>query len=92
MMTAIFPGRVQANHHLVPPSVLTQVLWEACEVALGQPFQLLYHLLSLVHCVKTVHPKHDLNLHLQGQHAAKGFVLRINQPSRVHLDRAKLGD
>ena len=92
VVTAIFPGRMQTIHHLVPPTVLAQMLWEACEVALGQPLQLAHHLLSPVHGVETVHPKNNLNLHLQGQHVTKRFVLRINQPSTVHLHRAKLGD
>ena len=48
------------------------------------------HLLSLIHSVEAMDPKHNLDLHLQGQHAAKRFVLRINQPSAVHLDSAKL--
>ena len=90
VVTAIFPGRMQTNHHLVPPTVLAQVLRKPRQVAFGQTLQLLYHLLSLVHGVETVHPKHDLDLHLQRQHAAKRFVLRIDQPSAVHLDSAKL--
>ena len=90
MVTAISPGRMQTNHHLVPPSALAQMLGEACQVAFGQPLQLSHHLLSLVHGVKTVHPKHNLNLHLQGQHATKRFVLRIDQPSAVHPDTVSI--
>ena len=66
VVTAISPGCVQTNHHLVPPSVLAQMLWQACQIAFGQPLELLYHLLSLVHRVKTVHPKHDFYLHFEG--------------------------
>ena len=90
VVAAIFSGGVQPHHHLVPPTVLAQMLWEACEVTFGQPFQLAHHLLSPVHGVKTMDPKHDLDLHLQGQHAAKRFVPGIDQPSAVHLDSAKL--
>ena len=71
---------------LVPVSTLAQMLGEACQVAFGQPLELSHHLLSLVHGVETVHPKHNLDLHLQGQHATKRFVLRIDQPSAVHPD------
>ena len=89
MVAAIFPGGMQPHHHLVPPPIFAQVLGKACQGALGQPFQLLHHLLSLVHGVKTMHPKHNLNLDFQGQHAAKRFVPRIHQPSAVHDDSAK---
>ena len=89
VVTPIFPGRMQTNHHLVPPSVLAQVLRETCQVAFGQPLQLAHHLLSLIHGVKTVHPKHNLDLDLQGEQTAKQLVLGIDQPSVVHLDRAK---
>ena len=33
-----------------------------------------------------MHPKHNLHLDFQRQHAAKWFVLRVHQPSAVHLD------
>ena len=66
------------------------MLGEACQVAFGQPLQFSHHLLSLVHGVETVHPKHNLNLHLEGQHVAKRFVLRIDQPSAVHPDTVKI--
>ena len=65
------------------------MLWQACQIAFGQPLELLHHLLSLVHRVKALDPKHDFHLHLQGQHVAKRLVLRINQPSAVHDDSAK---
>ena len=48
-----------------------------------------HHLLSPVHGVEAMDPKHDFYLHLQGQHVAKRFVLRIDQPSAVHDDSAK---
>ena len=77
MVAAISPGGMQPHHHLVPPPIFAQVLGKACEVAFGQPFQLLHHLLALVHGVETMDPKHNLNLYFQGQHAAKRFVLEI---------------
>ena len=89
VVTAISPGCVQTKHHLVPALVLAQVLWQACQVALGQPLELLHHLLSLVHGVETMDPKHNLDLHFQGQHVAKRLVLGIDQPSAVHDDSAK---
>ena len=89
VVTAISPGCVQTKHHLVPVSIFAQMLRQACQIAFGQPLELLYHLLSLVHDVKTVHPKHDFHLHLQRQHVAKRFVVRIHQPSAVHDDSAK---
>ena len=64
VVTAIFPGRMQTKHHLVPPSVLAQMLWETRQVTFGQPLQLSRHLVSLVHGVETVHPKHNLDLDL----------------------------
>ena len=66
MVAAIFPGGMQPHHHLVPPPIFAQVLGKPCEVTFGQPFQLLHHLLALVHGVKTMHPKHNLDLHFQG--------------------------
>ena len=89
MVAAIFPGGMQPHHHLVPPPIFAQVLGKTCEVTFGQPFQFLHHLLSLVHRAKTMHPKHNLNLDFQRQHAAKRFVLGIHQPSAVHDDNAK---
>ena len=86
VVAAISPRRVQSHHHLVPPSTFAQVLWEACQVAFGQPLQLSHHLLSILHRVKTMDPKHNLDLDLEGQHAAKRLVLGIDQPSAVHLD------
>ena len=78
MMAAISPGCVQTNHPLVPPSVLAQMLGQACQVTFGQPLELSHHLLALVHGVKTMDPKHDLNLDFQGQHIAKRLVLGID--------------
>ena len=66
------------------------MLGEACQIAFGQPLQLSHHLLSLVHGVKTVHPKHNLDLDFQGQHAAKWFVFRVDQPSAVHPDTVNI--
>ena len=87
VVTAISPGCVQPHHHLVPPSVLAQMLGEACQTAFGQPLQLLHHLLSLVHGVKTVHPKHNFHLHLQGQHVAKRLVFGVDESLVFHVDR-----
>ena len=89
MMTMGCPGRMQAKHHLVPPLILSEVLWEACHIALGQPFEFLQQLLPLVHRVKTLDPKHNFNLHFQGQHSAKRLVFWIHQPSAVHDDSVK---
>ena len=33
-------------------------------------------------------PKHNFDLYLQRQHAAKRFVLRIDQPSAIHDDNS----
>ena len=89
VVTVAALGCVQAKHHLVPTMILAQALGEACDAALEQPLELLHHLLSLVHGVKTLDPKHDFHLHLQGQHVAKRLVLGIDQPSAVHDDSAK---
>ena len=78
MVAAIFSWGVQPYHHLVPPTIFAQMLRKPRQVAFGQTFQLLYHLLSLVYGVKALDPKHDFDLHLQGQHAAKRFVLGID--------------
>ena len=91
MVAPIFPGGMQPYHHLVPPSIFAQVLGKAREITFGQPFQLLYHLLTLVHGVKAMDPKHNLNLDFQRQHAAKRFVPGIHQPSAVHNDSAQHG-
>ena len=87
VVTAIPPGCVLTKHHLVPPSVLAQMLGEACQIAFGQPLQLLHHLLSLVHGVKTVHPKHDLYLDFEGQHVAKRLVFGVDESLVFHVDR-----
>ena len=89
MMTMGCPGRMQAKHHLVAPLIPSEVLWEACHIALGQPFEFLQQLLPLVHRVKTLDPKHNLNWHFQGQQSAKRLVFWIHQPSPVHDDSAK---
>ena len=91
MVASIFPGGMQSYHHLVPPSIFAQVLRKACQGALGQPFQLLYHLFALLHGVETMDPKHNLDLNFQRQHTAKRFVPRIDQPSAVHDDSAQHG-
>ena len=64
------------------------MLRQACQIAFGQPFELLHHLLSFVHGVETVHPKHNLDLHLQRQHAAKRLVLGIDSFTAVHDDNS----
>ena len=91
MVATIFPGDMQPHYHLVPPPIFAQVLGKAREVTFGQPFQLLHHLLALVHGVKAMDPKHDLDLDFQGQHATKRFALGIDQPSSIHVDSAKHG-
>ena len=88
MVAPISPGGLQSHHHLVPPPIFAQMLRQICQGAFGQPLELLHYLLSLLHGVETVHPKHNLHLHFQGQHAAKRFVLRIDQPSAVHDDNS----
>ena len=85
MVAIICPGGTQPYYHLIPPQIFAQGSGKSCRGAFGQLIQLPYHLLSLVHGVKTVHPKHDLNLDFQRQHAAKRFVPRIDQPSAVHV-------
>ena len=89
MVAAISPGGMQPHDRLVPPPTFAQVLGKPCQGAFGQSLQLLHHLLTLVHGVETVHPKHNLNLDFQGQHATKRFVLGINESSAVHLDTTK---
>ena len=78
MVAAISPGCIQTYHHLVPPLSLAQVLREASQTAFGQPFELTHHLLTLLHRVEAVHPEHDFDLDLQGQHSTKRLVLRIH--------------
>ena len=86
MVAAIFSGGMQPHHHLVPPTTFAQVLRKPRQVAFGQTLELLHHFLSPVHRVETLDPKHNLNLDFQWEHAAKRFVLRIDQPSAVHSD------
>ena len=58
--------------------ILAQALGQASEVTFGQLLKLLHHLLALVHGVKTMDLKHNLNLDFQGQHITKRFVLWID--------------
>ena len=88
MVAAIFSRGAQPQHHLIPPSTFAQVLGKPCQVTFGQPFQLLHHLLAFVHGAKTLHPKHDLDLDLQGQHAAKRFISGINKSTAVHVENS----
>ena len=53
---------VQPNHHLRPMSAFTQVFREAHERTFLQRLKLLDHLLSLVHRIEALDPKHDLDL------------------------------
>ena len=89
VVTVAATGCVQTKHHLVPPKMIAQALGQACHIALGQLLKFLHHLLSLVHGVEALDPKHNFHLHLQGQHIAKRFVLGIDQPSAVHDDSTK---
>ena len=88
MVAAIFTGGMQSHHHLVPPPIFAQMLRQIGQGAFGQSLELLHHLLALLHGIETMDPKHNLNLHFQWQHAAKRFVLRIDQPSAVHDDNS----
>ena len=88
MVAAIFSRGAQPQHHLIPPPTFAQVLGKPCQVAFGQPFQLSHHLLAFVHGVKTLHPKHNLDLDLQGQHAAKRFISGINKSTAVHVENS----
>ena len=65
------------------------MLRQACQIAFRQPLEFSHHLLSLVHGVEAMDPKHDFYLHLQGQHVAKRLVFGVDQPSAVHDDSAK---
>ena len=87
-VTVASSGHMQAKHHLIPPLTLAKMLWEACDVAFGQPFQFLIHFLPLYVGENAVHPKHNLNLQFQGQHSAKR-IFWIHQPFAVHDDSAK---
>ena len=78
VVAAISSRRMQSYYYLIPVSSLTQCLWEARQVAFGQPLDFLHHLLALFHGIETMDPKHDLDLDLEGQHAAKRFVFRIH--------------
>ena len=86
VVTVGCPGRMQAKHHLVPPLILTEVLWEACDVAFGQPFEFPWQLLPLVHRIKAFHPEHDFHLYLVGKYTAKRLVLGIDQSFVFHVD------
>ena len=74
MVATISPGGMQPYHRLVPPPIFAQVLGKPCQIAFGQSLELLHHLLTFVHGVETLHPKHNLHLDFQGQHTAKRFV------------------
>ena len=80
MVAAISPGHMQPHHHLVPVSIFAQMLWQACQIAFGQPLELLHHLLSLVHLVETMDPKHGLDLHLQGSTLPNGLFWGSTNP------------
>ena len=86
---AVVTGRgsrgVQPEHHLIPILELAQAFREPHDTTFGQLFKLLDHFLAFIHCVKTVHPKHDLHLDLQREHISKWFVVGINQATAIHL-------
>ena len=84
MVASIFSGNPQSQHDLVPPPTFAQVLRQACQVTFGQSLELLHHFFTSVHSIEAMDPKHDLHLHLQGQHAAKRFILGVDEPSAVH--------
>ena len=88
MVAAVGLGSMQTHHRLVPVPTLTQGFGPLCHAANGQPLQLSHHFLSLVHGVKTLHPKHNLDLDLQRQYAAKRLVLGVDQSSAVHDDNS----
>ena len=69
---------MQAEHHLIPIMELAQTCRVPHDAAFRQFFKLFQHLLPLVHGVKTVHPKHDFHLDLQGEHITKRSVVRID--------------
>ena len=54
------------------------MLRPACEVTFGQSLDFSDHFLSLVHGTETLYPKHDLDLDLQRQYAAKRFILWVD--------------
>ena len=62
------------------------MLRQACQVAFGQPLELLHHLLSLVHRVKAPDPKHNLYLDFEGQHVAKRLVFGVDESFVFHDD------
>ena len=74
---------------LIPPSIVAKVLWEACDIALGQQSQLMIHFLPLFVGENTLHPKHNLDLYLEGQHIAKRLVLGVDESLVFHDDNAK---
>ena len=86
VLAAISPRCMQSHDHLIPPSVLAQYLRKARQVAFGQPLELTHHLLSSVHGVEAMDPKHDFDLDLEGQHNPKRFVFGIHQPATIHFD------
>ena len=66
-----------------------QDLRETRQVTFRQRLEFLHHLPSLLHGIKTMDPKHDLDLDLQRQHSTKRFVSRVHQPATVHLNTVK---
>ena len=74
MVTPIGPGSMHSYYDLVPMQAFAQVFGIPCHGANGQPFELSHHFLAFVHGVETLHPKHNLDLDFQRQHAAKQFV------------------
>ena len=69
---------MQPYYDLIPPPIFAQVSGKPCYGAFGQPSQPAIHLPSLIHGVKTMDLKHDLNLDFQGQHITKQFVVGIH--------------
>ena len=69
---------VQPEHHLVPIVKFTQAFREPHNGTFGQLFEFFQYFLSMVHCIKTLHPEHDLDLDLQGQYNAKWLVVRVD--------------
>ena len=91
MVAAIFSRGAQPQHHLIPPPTFAQVLGKPCHVAFGQSLQLLDHLLTLIHRIETMDPKHNLDLDFQRQYTAKRLISGINKSTAVHDDSAQHG-
>ena len=73
-------GYMNTNHHLVPPLIFAKVLWEACHIALGQPFEFLQHLLPLVHRTKHSTQNMIFTCTSQGNHLPNGLSLGSTSP------------